>query len=571
MYSLLQSEAFVLSKGGVSCKPPQLIAIFHLSFDPSLYIPEELLFAATGYRYPHEMLTGCLNSERAILLHMEKFQVNTIVICMEYLAAHWAGENSAMSHERPLQQLCGLLLCLDLVASSGLPEGSSRRPQGHLSDSRSQMIPVQAMKKMSKGFQSSTVGSSRLPLQVIGKLRKLKIWPLSSGTFISLDKDVLFVNPVGGLSKSFSVSQTNCLQMFQEGHLLMLCEELFAAAALMGKDFDRRIRAFLLRNFESSAAVPGGIEELTAQKVIKTIILPAYSSIKLPGEIESKTATDSDNGNSNEVFKSPITRETAAAYLAFLYTSFGHEIAGGGKPSAIVLEMTHTLKEHGVIVPVRTAREVPRKQTLKWEASDQNPCQRVKSSPVEPPSREIHLGVEIRDSSTCQLALLPISTALRQLTWSIVDPLVACLIFSDKKQNLVGKLRVSSLLHEDICHMFSSAAIPNVEWDYWKAFLNVLGVVDFFDVYNVGTSTEVSMKAPHLLKVLNHLVQHGVPVCTQRDSDDLPTCSDDDNGDHATEVLYVPVFLPSMVLRPVLSISQDIHFSLKVRAMQGVL
>jgi hypothetical protein len=326
----------------------------------------------------------------------------------------------------------------------------------------------------------------------------------------------------------------------------------------MGKGFDRRVRTFLLRTFEGGGTASGGIEELTAQKVIKNIILPAYASIELPEETELKAVTES--GDISEDIEPPISRVTAAAYLAFLYLS---DIAGKDKSNVFGLEMKRSLKEHGVIVPVNMARET--KQSLKWVSHD---CRRLKISATGAPSREIHLGVEFKESATCQLTKLPISTALRQQYWTIVDPLVACFIFSDKKHDLVEGLdgRASSLVHEDVCSVFGTI-IPEKELNNWKAFLSALGVVDFFGIYNVGTEANRSMKAPHLIGLLEHLVRHGVPVCSQQKKEvkEITTELKVTGVNSVEEAMYVPVYLPSIVLRPVLSISQDVHFSLQVR------
>jgi hypothetical protein len=557
VYKQLHHEAFLMSRSGIMCKPSQLVNISHLSFDPALYVSEELLFAATGWRYSHEMLSSCLDSERASLLDVKKFQVSTIVACMEYFSEQSASNTPEQNH----RMLCGLLVCLDLLSSNNM-EAPIRRQQGHHhphSDSNkrhSGIIPLQAMKKIPK---SSTAGGS-LSLEVVAKLRKLRIWPLTTGAVVSVDEEVVFVNPLGGLSTSFSDSQTKCLEMFREGRLLMMCEDLFAVASTMGKDFDKRIRAFLLRNFEGGGASCGGIEELTAHKVIKNVILPAYASIELPEEIEEK---DSSSCETIQSSSPPIERVTAAAYLAFLFLSFGDDIAGRGKnPSAKVIEIQRSLHEKGVIIPVNKGKEVSRKHTLKWVASG---CRRLKhSAATGAPSREFHLGVEFKDSSTCQLAKLPISTALRQLNWTIVDPLVAGLIFSDKRHNLVDLFRDSSVVHDDACSAFGK--IPESELTNWNCFLKKLGVVDFFGTYNMGTAAENKIKAPHLLGLLEHLVRNAVPVCTQRQASDEMLSSSDSNINADTDIvdeLYVPVYLPSHVVRPVLSISKDVHSSLQ--------
>jgi hypothetical protein len=549
MYNLIVEKPFVLSRSKIPCKPTQLILTSHLPFDPSQYISEDLLLAATGYRYPHEKLSNCLDEERVKLLQFKHFDINTVVTCFEYVAANQFSEVNCPT----MKMLSSLLVCLDLATANKF----SRLPSSRIdmkSPGIKKITPVQVM--------TNNPPATKLNLDIVNVLRKLCIWPSSDGGFVTLDTTVVYINPIGGQGNTFSPAQEHCLEVFKgDGHLPMLLEDIFLFAQRLGKGFDDSLRKFLLRNFSgektsSAGGVVGGVVELTAERVVRNIILPAYESDGNKNRLGSENGSSCENDSS-----SFISRQTGASYLAFLYLSFGKELCGSGGSSAKLKGIKECLDATGLVVPVCVIAEGQKGYRCKWVSGN---CRRLKKYSGDVPPHEIHLGVEYSKSISNQLTQLPIKTALHQLAWTIVDPLVATFVFDIEVED-------GSLNHEEVCQWFKHVKEENIR--EWCAFLKSFGVVDFFGVYNEGTHSVNNMQAPHLVKTLNHLVRHSVQVCTRRKevTGDCPSGSlNNPVSDESNEAVQLPVFLPSPITFPVRLVNKDIHNSLKVFLMHFV-
>jgi hypothetical protein len=193
----------------------------------------------------------------------------------------------------------------------------------------------------------------------------------------------------------------------------------------------------------------------------------------------------------------------------------------------------------------------------------------------------VHLGLEFTDSAIRRLAVLPIKTALRQLAYTISDPLIGALAIDlpQNEQIIANKMFKGdsgapiSIRHTQGSALFQRSPQITAEINKFKLFLKQLGCVNFFEVYNPTTTvqpsnTSVSVSGPSipippnvptLFAVLNKLLQHGKPVNT--DQNHVKEEQKDLREERSS--IYVPVFLPFKELQ-VLEVTLDVHTSLCV-------
>ena len=163
------------------------------------------------------------------------------------------------------------------------------------------------------------------------------------------------------------------------------------------------------------------------------------------------------------------------------------------------------------------------------------------------PDEEVHLGVECPSSATNTLCNLPVGTALRQLHWTILDPLVAGFVFRRKIPSFEAVLdpkyeeknNVGYLIHNELGAIFNSC--PKNEIAMWSAFQQAMGIVDFFGIYKVGAAIDT----PGLFRFLGHIItRKDATVATDtNESSDEVDCGMESKS-NKIDRLYVPVFQP---------------------------
>lgn len=523
VYSALHDKKFMLSQTNVQSSPSELVYTGTLSFDPRSLISESLLYSATGRRYMH---SSCeLQKDVIDGLKMKIFDFDTVVACVEYI----------QDYPDKLSALCGCLIAIDCMCSSA--DTSVSRRQAPL------LVPVQMYRGKRAGQKHSpAVAELKLPQSIVSRLKRCKVWQTVRGTLESLDRTILFMRT--DEVESLSTSQKKCINSFNTPHFHVLDDKLFESASAVCAKGDLHVRN-LLRKYFKSNETSGGIDEVDADRIIRKIILPVYSSP------ENDTALD---------------RRTAVAFLAFLALSRRS------------VDIERSLKEHGVIIPVMSAREnqsMGRSNVDDYNGADERKPVKGVSSKAPLSSRyrwtrphcvrlgvnatEVHLGVEFQDSSTTKLTELKLSTALRQLDWLIVDPLVACYMFEEYMQaNSEKVLSDDNLLQSDIASVFKEAfKNQHQKFNDWKRFLSdIVGVVDFF---HPGTA---SNPAPGLFKLLGHLTRNKEPIVTLPNQYTESYVASEVRNKHR----YIPMFLPCPNDENCLfHVSADVHQSLEVR------
>lgn len=475
---------FIKDSTSQLCSPQQFVVTSELSFDPSLYLPEEFLMEATGYRYlPNSM---CLSEELSKQLHMQKFDEKVMLKCFDYFSLHLQ-----RIRESPRQiywkLFSGLLLCLHEFFTPQHVNPPKLLP-------RSGLKPSQVIKR-----SVNTPQNGMLPSWIVTQLKQYPIWPTTKGIFLPCDTKTLFIKSTD--NGSLKQEQMLCVSLFEDEFLLIFDSiPLFSAAKKHNPDGPNILTRVFSANFK------GSIEELQSSLIIRKIILPCYASYNL------------DDPSTH------ISREIASAFLGFLY--FSHDI------------FMKEILSSGIVVPTFVAKPKKNSPELHWQYH-----QNIYLQPNKIPEVEIHLGLELSDSVSHVLSQLPIQTALRQMKWLILDPMVSALIFKNYS-------KVPDVLESQ------NFLIQGPSSRKWKDFLVKLGLVNFFGIYRNSSQEAV---APTLFSFLTHLTRNHSIVYTDKASWEEA----DKSGDHPP--LYCPYFLPSNACKTLYSVSHDVFVSLKVR------
>lgn len=467
---------------------------------------DEFLFSCTGKYFLHD--TYEFEEDLLGYLQIPKFDYYCIVNCMERLSIDYfqnldsidsindgeigiqvgkyvEDQKSSRSKEElynnMLKSTSILFLALELLCNTK----NALVPKKHtINGPVPSKVIVNAKKETTKTIESikrnlsnTSTHSSILSLEMIEKLKSLKIWPVSeSRTFESIVDNVMFVQNSNNeninnksLSKSFNILKQTLLEV--DGRLFDIAD-----AAQMNSS--NRLNRFFLSYFRSKKSVLGngnsifgGLEVLTTDFLIKQIIFPAFS--------------DHTNG------KIELTRELVSSYVSIIFHS---------KYWNRAIEFSNCLSSHGFYLPTARVKDNP----CTWYHSGVQYISKQNIDKIEvPSSNEIHLGVEFKVSSTNKLVEHHV-TALKQIDWTIVDPYLSSLVLN---------IDFSSYSQKDLLDKFAFPDSSNDLKD-WKNFLFAVGVVDLFGVYHVNNeiSRQPSVVAPYLIAHINHLTTNGVKL-----------------------------------------------------------
>jgi hypothetical protein len=348
MYEELQSVPFLRAQAcDALCTPTQLCTVHHLDFAPAQYLPEELLFQATGLRYAlHELGEYELDEELTgpNALRIVRFDTKHVVACLEYLSRQVEGLSSCSkdtkdsnTRQQLLRSIAGGLLLLDQLCqynqqlatggtkavsrlgnNSALPNKQPPAPAIGKAAHLKALVPSQTLKRgnVTSGVASTSTAVLRGVLKddLRAALRDLPIWPLADGSFATFEHTVVFL---GGTSAAFTPAQQECFNVFSH-RVQMLSTALLDAATECVPRGGEQLRSFLLDNFRpvkvtvnrassggavgkgvtaaasvsSAAGYTGGVEALTPDVVLQRVIFPAYVTFaeqKPTSNIESGT------------------------------------------------------------------------------------------------------------------------------------------------------------------------------------------------------------------------------------------------------------------------------------------
>ena len=126
IYSKLQDIPFIPTSTATTsstmlCTPREMYTVHHLDFNPSEYIPESLLYAATGRRYALQELGEYeLNPELTgpDALNIPVLDVSAVITVLQYLGSTTSGVQAAASGSKRaehIHSIAGALLLLDIL------------------------------------------------------------------------------------------------------------------------------------------------------------------------------------------------------------------------------------------------------------------------------------------------------------------------------------------------------------------------------------------------------------------------------------------------------------------------
>jgi len=463
------------------CAPSQLLAVHHLDFDPVTFVSEELLLAATGCQYAmHDIGAYELDNDLVADLNVRVFDTSCIVECLQYLSNRIKDTRSTVHDVVTTKQIASAVLGLDtLLRVTFQQKQTKEKVKNGSEDPRALTKNTSALTSTQRSLKPSQLMTRALPVSttvstiaytlepaVRDLLRQLCIWPTSTGNFVTLEHTLLLVQKRRG-GAALTLQQQECLKEFRDRLHMIDASLLDAAAACTAQGADLLIN-FLVDNLkqvrlsgggaglsthskagpglgtelgtELGAQFSGGVEELTSDIVLKRVILPAYKRFAeqqtTANSVPDVDALPTSVAEQLKETEPELNRRTAAAFLAFLFHS-----KWATKLNTINSEYAVFVRDVGVVVPVLTAREGNRGLTwtikthpslilvrkLDWD--------QVLSEDSIPPT-EVHLGLEIKESTSSVLAALHTTTALRQLSWQVLDPLAACLMLGSSKVSL---------------------------------------------------------------------------------------------------------------------------------------
>jgi hypothetical protein len=579
----LKEMKFLRNSANQPISPQQFVNISSLHFNPLDFISEEFFTQATGLHFIPSEPSLLFTEELLSQLSVPQFDVTIVMKCFDFFAEHFL-EIRAQSEGNYWKLFSGLILCLCEIISPSAPvhppphgnnRSSSTPAAGGAGGAgaggikwNQRVAPSQVVRKAGgrAGAHQTSIFSSGLglllPKATVNKLRKLPIWPTTRKTYVAANPEdlVFFRSPAtadgSNGSKSLSDLQLKCLKIFEEEYLVLLdTDSLFKAADKLHRNGMKIISEMLIKNFKAG----GGIEELTPQIIVHKVILPSYAKYDL-----------SDRNTH-------LTRHIASAFLGFLFATLG---MGG-------MDVSKELAVHGVIVPTLCARDYQpansKDTKVRWQMAEIGNILVKPNRTLEDVATgltpEVHLGLEVQSCSRA-LAQLQITTAMRQLRWLIIDPMVSILIFNNTPiANLPETFETET---ETPYGPRNQTEIKN-----WTQFLlNKVGLVNFFGVYRSKNLTAHDLAAPSLIAFLSHLTRNGDTVFTDREEwlisaespePDLPEEHGDSEGDEKKEgqsrqqPLYCPHFLPSSQQnKNLLSVSANVHQSLQVTVSHSI-
>ena len=588
----LQDIAMIPDQGGTLRMPCEVISTHLLGFALSDYLSSDDVYALLGKHLILGEVEHELDEELCHSLHITSFDIECVLQCLDRISAHYSsptsgvsdeGANAAESSESayPKHWRCNRKTSLRLIGNLFLllsafidHSTSSSRKKLTTAPNKSNRPPtlVPAQVAIRKAGNQLVMAKSSLSLEYKRRLCSMCIWPVKGGAFRSLSANtaVLFIQTarsggVGSAEASLVAAQNSCLSAFE--HLLSFLDDglfdphnydLPETKHASQASFDT-LRNFLIHNFrpDSVALTSGGVQLLTPDIVVDTVILPTYKA-----HIE---------GLNHEDTAPVLTRATAAAFVAYLYLS------------KRVIDPTR----YELLVPVLSARE--KKGDVHWTKPQIQSLKRTETG-EDTSSDEVHIGFELLDSTTSELARLHTNTSLRQLNWTILDPLCAVFVFGLRSNysKLVNTHKdeqdVVSHSSVELRRLFEYLSPSDLQ--AWASFLSRLGLVDFFKVRATALSGVVQYEAPFLFKYLHHLLRNGMTISTLREKVKLPHVASADllTAEHAGQVEesdvapfvnlpfdYLPVYLLSSHSSPAITCVSEAVFKTLVRVSALIL
>jgi hypothetical protein len=463
IYSHLQQVSFLASSSKELCKPCELVNVSHLSFDITAFLPEECLQSVTGMRYLAQDIV--IEDKLLMLLKIRQFDVSIIISCCEKYSQRADQEGGPCN-----KHIVGLLMALALFVSAQVvqPRPSQTPPSVSSSKSSIKLVPSQVVKLPKV---DAVAGLHR---EVANKLAKLNMWPVifeGSEGLCTIDSTVLWLESE---HVSMCAEQQHCVQILSN-RMKFLNPAMFQLAQNLVPHGAGILRSFLIKTFRVNSADKsffGGIDVISESSILHNVIFMCY-----------------------EHKHDSVDRISSAAYLAFCFLSKSLQ-SDGLQQAAGNFQI---LKRLGVYIPVVIPCGNDSKNVTWMKPSV------VRLEHGGKGEEEVHLGAEFNDSATAALVRAGCcTTALVQLQWVVVDPLVAALVLGNRSDIdyfiQAGDVEMTKFQHSRIASIRAPLLLGK--------FLLSLGVVSLSGVHYEDSM----LRAPGFFRIVNHFMEHGVDI-----------------------------------------------------------
>ena len=425
IYSKLCDRPIFKSMSGIYFAPSKLIAISHLSpsFDPTMYLSEEMLFNCTGKRYMDRDIV--LDDELMKSLRIDSFDSSTVLKCIEVKLS---------LKTLSLRDTAGMLLVLHHLSDTQAASKASLAIQNTSFVSKPRLVPSQMYRPKSsrdtasKRVTMATGDDCRKLKETCERLRKLPIWPIADRggddfdgskdeseiisdleSRVSLESQAVFMH---GLTATLTLRERRCFDLLPKDLVTLLDDSLFKIAKEIVPEGDKILRKWLLEKFSpdsvrafgqkvDSGKGGGGLVELSLNGIAINAILPKYASIS--SSMRSTNLRVREDEASNIGAYGDLNRITACACLAFIFLS-GVPLDQAAKVS--------------VIIPLLSAKEKTAND-LVWDSpilqSGGVTLSRDADSLRNGERREVHLGIEFEGCATSRLANMKIKRLMQQV------------------------------------------------------------------------------------------------------------------------------------------------------------
>ena len=486
-YNLRKCHIF-LSTGDVLCDAATLVAIPIFPDVIADFLPESILFKLIGKRFPHQSLV--LDEDLHAHFDIKYLRATHIVDCLEVIVSEAGPYLEAAERVNVISRL---LVVLAILTTEELPNSIHRSsatattgaPKRSNITQNLGLVPTAVTKKQlqqqvqSAGASSLPNKTRQLPFDLLVRLKKLPIWPLTSGSFASSATSTLFLQSNNDLPKKVSSYMAQYLSQF----IFVVDEALFDSADTIARNFGGLVKEFVAVNFKSKVG-HFGLHSLSSAMLLSNVLVPALTNRSYSPTVDQACALLACTYICSDKTRSSVDE--------FLYGGLGLWI-----PAVSVRES----KDKGNKTWTTDSDQVVFVSPVREAAPDES------SEDNNNIDREVHLGPELFYSATSRL----FSTLMKQIGWKFVHPKLYCLIYDIEFRDGYDNAKYKS----DLFNSIGSKLASDQGAMSLKTFLKKAGVINFFKVYKSSGSASGIGVAPSLSAVLSKLLINSVPVCVR--------------------------------------------------------
>ena len=429
-------------------------------------LPEDILFKFASKRYPHSSLE--LDDDLKLSFGIQPLNASLIVECIEAL---FSPVNEDLDRTYRINTLSRLLMSLDIITSREPPVvlGASSI------SSVLQKVDVTKIKPFSvdprnpkrtapnKSYRSK---SRQLPADILKRLTRIEMWPISTTKFVSSGSVALFVPCDSNLPPIVM----KCISTHLSSRINVIHEDMLHEVESIAKDCGQRFKDFILNNFKPIVD-KFGLHPLSNSTLMSNFLKPELTNSSETPTVKISCAL------------------LACAFLCKDWRDLGPTL------------WVPTVKVRDFKLPNHRHTKI----NVSW-GDDSEDTVFIKNYTDNDVDTDIdgvvHLGPEFENSASSKI----FSTLLRQIGWKVVHPLVYKIILGiDERDDSTHSERIES--YEEIRRKFEESR----ECKPLRQFLKKIGISNFFRAVHL-TNTSGELVIPSLSAVLSKLLKNSISL-----------------------------------------------------------